>query len=79
MREVVEKSPRLKLVYLPVYSPELNLIERVWHFFKKKILNNRYYKNLADFRKTKIKFSQRLDGYADEVKPLLGGDFEGHN
>lgn len=79
VRDVVEKSPRLKLVYLPTYSPELNLIERVWRFFKKKVLYNKYYKDLADFRKATIKFFQSFDGYADEMESLLGGGFEGHN
>ena len=36
VKDVIEQSSRLKLVYLPAYSPELNLIERVWRFFKKK-------------------------------------------
>jgi transposase len=50
IREQIEKSSRLKLVFLPAYSPQLNLIERVWRFFKKKILYNRYYKDLKAFR-----------------------------
>jgi len=29
VKDVVEQSSRLRLVYLPTYSPELNLIERV--------------------------------------------------
>ncbi|WP_215217217.1 MULTISPECIES: transposase [Candidatus Rhabdochlamydia] len=26
----------------PTYSPDLNLIERLWRFMNKKVLNNRY-------------------------------------
>jgi transposase len=33
----------INLVYLPPYSPNLNPIERLWKFFKKKVLYNRYY------------------------------------
>ena len=77
VNDVVEKSSRLKLVYLPSYSPELNLIERVWRFFKKKVLYNKYYKNLDDFRKASIKFFRNFDDYTDELQSLLGGGFEG--
>jgi len=79
VRDVIETSQRLKLVYLPPYSPELNLIERVWHFFKKNVLYNKYYENLAEFRKASIKFFQKIDNFADELFSLLGGGFEGHN
>lgn len=77
VKEIVEKSSRLKLVYLPSYSPELNLIERVWRFFKKKVLYNKYYKNLEDFRKAAIKFFRNFDDHADELHSLLSGGFEG--
>ncbi len=79
VKEVIENSSRLKLVYLPPYSPELNLIERVWRFFKQKVLYNKYYETLADFRKSAIKFFQKFDDYAEELQILLGGGFEGHN
>jgi len=69
----------LKLVYLPTYSPELNLIERVWRFFKKKVLYNKYYKNVEEFRNATIKFFQHVDTYFDELASLLGGGFEGHH
>ena len=76
--ELVEKSPRLKLVYLPTYSPELNLIERVWRFFKKNVLYNKYYKDLSAFRQASIKFFRNIAQHHDELVTLLGGGFEGH-
>ncbi len=69
-QEVIEQSSRLKLVYLPVYSPELNLIERVWRFFKKKVLYNKYYANLKHFRKATIKFFRNFDHYTDEMESV---------
>ena len=43
-RMVREKAKQcnIQLVYLPPYSPNLNLIERLWKFFKKKIRRNKY-------------------------------------
>ena len=35
------KSSRIKLVFRPPYAPNLNLIERLWKFFKKQVMYNR--------------------------------------
>jgi transposase len=42
---VAEKvlKPKIQIVFLPLYSPNLNVIERLWNFVKKKVLNNQYY------------------------------------
>lgn len=36
-------SLQIELVFLPPYSPNLNLIERVWRYIKKDILGSKYY------------------------------------
>ncbi|WP_211233659.1 transposase, partial [Zooshikella ganghwensis] len=76
VKQLEEKSPRLKLVYLPPYSPELNLIERVWKYFKKQVLYNKYYKTVCEFRKAAIDFFSKIDQHAYALKSLLGGGFE---
>jgi len=40
----------IELLYLPAYSPNLNLIERLWKFVKKKVLYSKYYATFSDFR-----------------------------
>ena len=40
----------IELLFLPSYSPNLNLIERFWKFVKKKVLNSKYHANFAAFR-----------------------------
>ncbi|WP_170863908.1 transposase, partial [Microcystis aeruginosa] len=42
-------SLSIELLYLPSYSPNLNLIERLWKLFKKKCLYGKYYENCSDF------------------------------
>ena len=37
------KELKIEIVLLPPYSPNLNPIERLWKFFKKKVLYNKYY------------------------------------
>lgn len=67
---------RIRLVPLPSYSPNLNLIERLWKFFKKNVLYNRYYKNVAAFRSACIDFFRNIDVRRDEMINFIGHDFE---
>jgi transposase len=39
----------IELLFLPSYSPNLNLIERLWKLTKKECLNSKYYNNFALF------------------------------
>ncbi len=41
----------IRLLYLPSYSPNLNLIERLWRFIKGRALYGRYHPKFADFQK----------------------------
>ena len=43
-------SLNIELCYLPAYSPNLNLIERVWKFVKKQCLYSQYYADFASFK-----------------------------
>ena len=40
----------IDLLYLPSYSPNLNLIERLWKFVKKKVLYSKYYSDFHGFK-----------------------------
>ena len=40
----------IELLYLPAYSPNLNLIESLWKFVKKQGLYSIYYANFKDFK-----------------------------
>jgi transposase len=39
-------ADRISFEFLPVYSPELNPIERVWKFTRRRCLHNRYFPQL---------------------------------
>ena len=40
----------IELLYLPSYSPNLNLIERFWRFVKKNCLYSKYYEKYSAFK-----------------------------
>ncbi|MDR1617345.1 MAG: transposase [Syntrophomonadaceae bacterium] len=42
----------IKLLFLPPYSPNLNLIERFWKHVKTEVLNAAYYSTFDDFKAT---------------------------
>jgi len=59
----------IELLFLPAYSPNLNLIERLWKFVKKQCLYSRYYAEFHSFsnaiidclQKTHSTHKQQLD------------------
>jgi transposase len=71
-------TSRVVLVFLPPYAPNLNLIERVWKFFKKKILANRYYEKYADFREACLEFFEPKTwlAFRSEWTSLLTDNFQ---
>jgi transposase len=76
--EVKNKAVELgiKLVYLPPYCPNLNIIERLWKFFKKKIMKNMYYKEFNDFLDNIYTFFKDIKEYENELLNLLSLNFQ---
>lgn len=68
-------NSRIRLVSLPSYSPNLNLIERLWHFFKKKILYNQYFDKFKDFERATLNFFANIGDYKDELAQLMSEEF----
>jgi transposase len=74
--QLMAKTLNFNLVYLPAYSPNLNPIERVWKFFKKKVLYNQYYEKKQDFEFAVKKFFKNIRKYNDELSTLLTDNFQ---
>lgn len=47
---VLAEQLGIRLMFLPSYSPNLNLIERLWKFIKKECLYAQHFASFADFR-----------------------------
>ena len=74
LKEYVEGT-KIKLIFLPPYSPNLNLIERYWKFFKKKIQNNHYYETFGEFKSACKSFFRKRKKYLPELQTLLTENF----
>jgi transposase len=62
----------IELLYLPAYSPNLNLIERFWKWVKKKCLYSKYYATSVDFQKAiQTCIAQAHHQHRAELKSLL--------
>ena len=70
------KDLGINLAYLPPYSPNLNPIERLWKFFKRKVLYNKYYEVKADFENACTIFFRYIRKYRAELATLLTDNFE---
>jgi len=55
------KSLGIDLLYLPPYSPNLNLIERLWKISKKECLNSKYHGTFDDFKAVIMNFINNPD------------------
>jgi transposase len=69
------ETSKIQLIFLPSYSPNLNLIERLWKFMKKKVLYNKYYEKFDVFKQTALVFFENIQQYKTELDSLLTNNF----
>jgi transposase len=67
----------IELLFLPSYSPQLNLIERLWKFVKKKCLYSHYHEDFKAFKEAISNcLKQTQNEYKDELARLLTLNFQ---
>lgn len=76
LEEWLAQHPRISQKFLPAYSPNLNLIERLWKWMKKKVTATVYYPTFAEFKKAVLDLFARLPDYQQELKSLLTLKFQ---
>jgi len=77
-KEVTEylKTSRIVCVPLPVYSLNLNLIERLWKYSKEKLFYNRYYESFKEFKEATLTFfNEEILTLKDNLKKRLSENF----
>jgi len=75
VRRFLENS-KIELIFLPPYSPNLNLIERFWKFFKKQVLYDSYYETFRKFKEACVEFFQNSKAYSAQLRSLLTENFQ---
>jgi len=76
VKEYVKQSGRVHLIFLPPYSPNLNIIERLWLFFHQKILYDKYYQTFPEFKEAVETFFKNIGQYKAELKTRLTDSFQ---
>lgn len=63
---------RIKVHWLPPYSPNLNFIERLWHFLKKEIIGTKRRQTFKEFEQDVKAFFDNFSDYETELRQFIG-------
>jgi len=70
--QAVAQELGIEVLYLPTYSPNLNLIERFWRFVKKPCLDSKYYADSTSFQQAILTCIQQAPTtHKQELEQLL--------
>ena len=62
-----ENRDRLEFVFLPPYSPQLNLVEGLWKWLKESVINNVFFDSVQKIALAVRSFLRDLDQRREEV------------
>ena len=62
------ETSRIKIHYLPPYSPNLNPIERLWKVMRERVTYNKYYPKFIEFKE---KINEFFNTTVHEIDPIL--------
>jgi len=65
-----ERGIVFELRYLPAYSPNLNLIERLWKFLRKEALQ-KWHASFEDMQQAVADVLDHLDRYEEQLATLM--------
>lgn len=66
---------RIEWHFLPPYSPNLNLIERLWKYLRKQVINTQYYEKFDDFQKAIFNQIERFEDEKEGLAQFIGTEF----
>lgn len=75
VKKYLLENPKIKMIFLPPYSPNLNIIERLWMFFNHNVRTTCYEK-FDEFKSACEAFFENIFMYKNELKTLLTDNFQ---
>jgi transposase len=67
-----EHAGQLTLVFLSPYSPNLNLVERIWGWLKESIIANHFHANRKELRESIVSLLDHLTQFPEKVLQRIG-------
>lgn len=71
LKNWLAENPWCRVVYLPPYAPNLNLIERLWKYLRKQVTSYDFYEHFTDFRKAILDFFKNIKEHKQALESLL--------
>jgi len=76
VKNFLKDHPRIILHFMPPYSPNRDIIERLWKILKKKVVYNKFYLKFDDFRDAIINFFENKVWMDNEFDKILTDNFQ---
>jgi len=67
-----KRTCRIRVHFLPPYSPNLNFIERLWHYLKKYVIGVKRRQSFKEFEADIRDFFENLSGYEQKLRQFIG-------
>jgi transposase len=71
LKEWLAENTWCKVIYLPPYAPNLNLIERLWKYLRKQVTSYNFYEHFTEFRKAILDFFKNIKEHKHALESLL--------
>jgi len=74
--EWLKTQKRIKMKFIPPYSPNLNLIERLWKYMRKNIIHTKFYPAFSNFKDAISYFFENIHLKKQELAQFIGMKFQ---
>jgi transposase len=75
VKDWLAAHPNTSLKFLPPYSPNLNLIERLWRFMRKEALNSFWHDTTQEIKASLVNLFENISDWKEELTSLLTLNF----
>jgi len=76
VKAFLKDNPRIIFHFLPPYSPNLNIIERLWKILKRNVVYNKFYQKFADFKAAVFNFFENKVWTQKQFENILSDNFQ---